>query len=121
MIKIKIVESLEKYNNETNQYVKDVLSGKIKIDKKRAEKTLVLTPEMFAKLFSPQRMRLILSIKKNNLGNIYQIAKKLDRHYESVYSDIALLEGFGLIKIKKKENKKIPYIDEVIKIPALAG
>src|SRR3989338_5682446 len=84
---------------------------------KRAEKTIVITPEVFSKVFSPARLRLLLRIKENNIANIYQLAKSLRRPYESVHRDIQYLAGFKLIKIKTKGKKRIPYTDEPIKIP----
>lgn len=46
-------------------------------------------------------------------SNIYQLSKKLGRKYEAVYRDIKLLEGFGLIKINSKDNKKIPVCETI--------
>ncbi|MFC1698306.1 hypothetical protein ACFL1H_08275, partial [Nanoarchaeota archaeon] len=94
-----------------------VIKGKTKI--KNVEKTIIMTPEIFSKIFSPQRLKLILKMK-NNIKNIYQLAKEMNRKYEAVYRDIKLLEGFGIINIKDKERQKIPYIDESINIPAFA-
>jgi predicted transcriptional regulator len=62
----------------------------------------------------------MLRIKKNNTINIYQLAKELGRQYEAVHRDIRELESYKLIKVKTKDNKKIPYIDESITIAALA-
>ena len=118
MIKIMIVEDIEKYTKETDKYVEDVLAGRVPINKERAKHTIVVTPEGFARLFSPEKIRLMLRIRKNKVTNIYQLAKKLGRKYEAVHRDITYLEGFDLIKIKKKDNKKIPYIDENITLTA---
>ena len=80
-----------------------------------------MTPEVFAKIFSPERIKLMLKIKRNNIKNIYQLAKELERKYEAVYRDIKLLEGFGIIKLKEKDKKKIPFMDEAITIPQFAA
>jgi len=111
---------MEKYTEETNKYVEDVLAERVPIDKERAKHTIVVTPEGFARLFSPQKVRLMLRIRKNKVTNIYQLAKELGRKYEAVHRDITYLEGFGLIKIKKKDNKKIPYTNENITLTAFA-
>lgn len=121
MVKIRIVENLEEERKKSWDYVDKVLKGKVKIDEKKAKKTIIVTPDVFSKIFSPQRLRLLLKIKKNNIRNIYQLAKDLGRKYEAVYRDIKYLEGFGLIKIKDKEGKKIPYMDEPVTIPELAA
>ena len=63
----------------------------------------------------------MLKIKRNNISNIYQLAKELHRKYEAVHRDIKLLEGFGIIKLKDKNHKKIPFMDEPLTIPELAA
>ena len=119
-MKIEIVEDVKEKMKMDNKYVNNVIKGKI-IDKKRAEKRLITTPEVFAKIFSPERIKLMLKIKKNNVRNIYQLAKELNRKYEAVYRDIKLLEGFGIIKLRDKDRKKIPFMDERIMPELVAG
>ncbi len=121
MVKIEIVPDIKEKMNESWAYADKVLKGKVKIDKKKAEKTIIMTPKVFAKVFSPERIRLMLKIKRNNIMNIYQLAKELNRKYEAVHRDIKLLEGFGIIRLKKKDSKKIPFIDEPIKPELVAG
>ncbi len=118
MVRIEIVTDLKARMKEENKYIKDVISGKAEV--KPTVRTILITPEVFTKIFSPQRINLILKIKQDKIKNIYQIAKDLDRSYEAVYRDIKFLEGFGLIKIKTKERKKLPYMDEPINIPLFA-
>src|SRR3989344_2178763 len=119
-MKIEIVDDLKEKMKKDNQYVKDVVKGKLKVDKKRAEKTIIVTPEIFSKIFSPERIKLMLKIKRNNVSNIYQLAKEMNRKYEAVHRDIKLLEGFGIIKLKDKNKKKVPFMDEPLTIPELA-
>ncbi len=120
-MKIEIVDNIKEKMKKDNRYTDEILRDKKKIDKKAAEKTLIITPETFAKIFSPERMRLILKIKDTRQMNIYQLAKELDRKYEAVHRDIKLLEGFGIIKIKDDEKKKIPEINSPIIMPKLAS
>ena len=120
-MKIEIVEDIKEKMKMDNKYAKDVIGGKVKLDRKKAEKTIIVTPEVFAKIFSPERIKLMLKIKRNSISNIYQLAKELHRKYEAVYRDIKLLEGFGIIKIKDKDNKKVPFMDEPLTIPELAA
>ena len=119
-MKIEIVENLKERMKADNEYVKNVIGGKEKVGRKKAEKTIIVTPETFAKIFSPERIKLMLKIKRNNISNIYQLAKELHRKYEAVHRDIKLLEGFGIIKLKDKNKKKIPFMDEPLTIPELA-
>ena len=111
-MKIKIVPDVYKEMEETDKYVRDVIDGKVPIDKNRAEKTHIMTPDTFAKVFTPERIRLMMRIRKNELTNIYQLAKELDRPYEAVHRDITYLKGMGIVKIKNKDKTKIPYIED---------
>ncbi|MFC1691097.1 hypothetical protein ACFL0W_02845 [Nanoarchaeota archaeon] len=119
MVIIKLVPDTDKYLDKTCAYLDKVMKGKAKLPKTLI-KEIVMTPEIFAKIFSPARIRLILRLKKNKIKNIYQLAKELNRKYEAVYRDIKYLEGMGIIKIKTKDKKKIPYIDEPITIPSFS-
>ena len=119
-MKIEIVENIKERMKLDNKYVREVINGK-KIDTKRAEKTIILTPEGFAKIFSPERIKLMLRIKRDKIRNIYQLAKEVGRKYEAVYRDIKLLEGFGIIQLKDKDRGKVPFMKEPITIPELAA
>ncbi|MBI2137540.1 HTH domain-containing protein [Candidatus Woesearchaeota archaeon] len=114
MVKIEIVRDLKKKALGDNEYVEAVLAGKRRVMK--TERTIVITPELFSRIFSPQRIILLLKVKGAASVSIYRIAKDLGRSYEAVYRDIRFLEGFGLIKVRNADNRKQPYIDEPIKI-----
>ncbi|MBU0628484.1 MAG: hypothetical protein KKC75_04795 [Nanoarchaeota archaeon] len=101
-MEIKIVESISKYNKELNERIKKGMD--------KPEKGLVMTPEIFSKVFSPERIKLLQRVYRNNIKNIYQLAKELDKPYEVVFRNIKYLEGMGLIKVTDKDNKKIPQI-----------
>lgn len=115
MVKIEIVPDMKKHREEENKYIEAVISGEIK--PKRAVQTIVFTPETFASTFSPERIRLMLALRKWK-GNIYQLAKVLGRPYEAVHRDIAYLEGSGFIKIKSIGRKRFPRLAGPIRIPA---
>lgn len=118
-MKVEIIENIKERMKDDNAYVVKVLKGK-KNDTKRAEKTLVITPDIFAKIFSPERIKLMLKVRKNKITSIYQLAKALNRKYEAVYRDIKLLEGFGIITLKEKDNQMIPTMESV-EIPSFAA
>ncbi|MBW2974129.1 HTH domain-containing protein [Candidatus Woesearchaeota archaeon] len=121
MVKIEIVADIKERMDESWDYADKVLKGKARLDMKKAERTIILTPEIFAKVFSPERIKLMLKIKRNNISNIYQLAKELNRKYEAVHRDIKLLEGFGIIKLRDKDRGKVPFMDEPIRMPELAA
>ena len=101
---IKIVESVSKYNREINEKIR---KGKLK----KPEKGMVMTPETFNKVFSPERIKLLQRIYRNNIKSIYQLAKEMGKPYEVVFRNIKYLEGIGLIKVTDKDKKKIPSIN----------
>jgi predicted transcriptional regulator len=101
---IKIVESYEEYNKELMRKLKD---GSLE---KKPERGIIMTPEVFSQVFTPERIRLLQRIYRNNLKNIYQLAKEMGKPYEVVFRNIKYLEGMKLVKIVTKENKKIPRV-----------
>jgi len=102
--KIKIVDSLKEYNKDINRRLK---TGELE---KKPERALVMTPAVFSKVFSPERMRLLRTLHRSGKKNIYQLAKDLDKPYEVVYRNIRYLEGIGLLKIESRGRDKIPSL-----------
>ncbi len=60
------------------------------------------------KLLNNEKARMLHTIKTQNPGSIYELAKLLDRNFKSVSEDIKLLERFGLIELieEKTKNRK---------------
>lgn len=104
-MKIIIVENVRKYSREITE---KALAGKIKTPVTGN----IMTAETFSKIFSPERIKLIRKVHKNNIKNIYQLAKDLGKPYEVVFRNIKYLEGMGLIKIVDKDHKKIPSLNK---------
>lgn len=62
------------------------------------------------KLLSKERVRMLNTIKEQEPGSIYDLAKKLNRGFKSVFEDIKLLERFGLIElIEERKNRRIRH------------
>lgn len=117
MVRIEIVPDIKKRMAEDNKYVRDLMAGKVHL--RSAVHTHIFTPETFASTFSPERIRLMLALRKWE-GNIYQLAKELGRPYEAVHRDITHLEGMGFIKIVSKGRSRFPCLAGPIRIPAFA-
>jgi len=100
-MKIKIVESMKRYEKELDERI---VRGKLD----RPETGLVMTPETFSKVFSPERIKLLQRVRKNDIHSIYELAKELDKPYEVVFRNIKYLAGIGLLKVVEKDNRKIP-------------
>ena len=111
---IKVVESMSRYNEELNEKIR---KGKLE----KPERGMIMTPETFRKVFSPERIKLLKRIYRNNVKNIYQLAKELGKPYEVVFRNIKYLEGIGLVKITEKDNKKIPSIACRLSIDMFSG
>jgi predicted transcriptional regulator len=110
---VRVVESLQRYNEKLMQKVREnqivtPVTG------------LTMTPDTFSKIFSPERIRLLQRIYRNNIRNIYQLAKEMHKPYEVVFRNIKYLEGLGLVKIRDKEGKKIPSVDCRLRIELFA-
>ena len=112
--KITIVQSINKYNQEIN---KKIRNGTID----ETETGIVMTPETFHKVFSPERIKLMQKIHKDNVKNIYQLAKELNKPYEVVFRNIKYLAGIGLIKVMKRDMKKIPHMACRLSIDMFSG
>ena len=69
---------------------------------------LVLTfPDMsgLAKIFSPERIRLIMTVRDEKPESIYQLAKLLERAPGNVKKDVDELAELGILELKKKKTK----------------
>ena len=56
-------------------------------------------------LLTPEKARLIHTIKAEKPGSIYDLAKKLGRGFKSVSDDLKLLERFGFIEFTEEKTK----------------
>lgn len=117
MIKIKIVDDVKNEIEKDKKLLKALEKGEAKLEKGHI---IILSPEGFHSLFSPKRIKLLRTIKRNDVKSIYELAKILKRPYEAVYNDIKYLESFKILRIEKKNHSRIPMlIDEDLRVPAL--
>ena len=78
--------------------------------KSDAEHELVLSfPNLFwlAKILSPERLRLIKTIKEQKPESIYQLAKHLGRATPNVQKDVHDLAKYRIIELRKIRKKGI--------------
>jgi predicted transcriptional regulator len=113
--KIRIVESIQAYEDEIHRRLHDG-----SLDKHPEIGVMVMTPDTFAQVFSPERIRLMKRIQRNDITSIYQLAKELGKPYEVVFRNIKYLEGLHLIKLTKKENRQVPVMEEIPDIQMFA-
>ena len=101
---IKIVSSIAEYEAEVRRKLKE---GRLE---KAPEKAVVMTPETFCKVFSPERIKLLQRICLHEVKSIYQLAKDLGKPYEVVFRNIKYLEGLGLVRIVENGRKRVPRL-----------
>ncbi|MBI4146052.1 hypothetical protein HY489_01810 [Candidatus Woesearchaeota archaeon] len=82
--------------------------------------TIIVTPELFAKLFSPKRIDLLMTLAKKEEHNVTELARLLKRKFEVVYRDLKLFEEFGLVKLNKDDKSVIPELIGHIRLPTIA-
>ena len=107
MMIIEIVEDLDHELIEKETFHKDLTKG---ISIKKDPKTLYFTPKSFAKTFTPEKIKLMLLIKKKKHDSISGLAKELNRPFESVHRDIKYLEGVYLITLEKNNKMMRPIV-----------
>jgi len=72
------------------------------------ETILLLTPKEFAKVFTPERVKLLRLLKNRPDLSINEISRSLKRRREAVSRDIRFFEGLGLIKLERHARLRVP-------------
>lgn len=76
--------------------------------------------ETIHKVLTDKRLELIRVIKANPELNIDALAKLLKRKREAVSRDLRILESMGVLKLRKEGKKRIPEIQKLYILVALA-
>lgn len=76
----------------------------------------------FAKVFTPKRWELITCLKQVGTVSIYELAKRLGRHYRNVHQDISLLMKWMVVEKDEDGKVLIPWdeIDVKLLLPVAA-
>ena len=117
MVKIKIISDVEEELETNKERIKRIFKGEA--IKEEGGRILIMTPEKFASVFSPKRLRLLRILKKTKIHSVQELATLLNRPYEAVYRDIKYLEGLNLIETKIEHNNRVPSVIGEINIPLL--
>jgi len=71
--------------------------------------------ESLKRLLSNERARMLHTIKTKKPTSIYDLSKKLNRTFKSVFEDIKLLKRFGFINlVEEKINNRIRHRPEIV-------
>ncbi|MFH1510390.1 MAG: hypothetical protein ABIF10_01760 [Candidatus Woesearchaeota archaeon] len=108
---IRVVDSLQEYNKDIHEKIRKGIVKPIS--------GIVMTPETFSKVFSPERIKLLQRINRNEVKSIYHLAKGLGKPYEVVFRNVKYLEGIGLIRFAAKGRRKVPKIVGALSIDML--
>ncbi|MBU0536235.1 MAG: hypothetical protein KKE20_04680 [Nanoarchaeota archaeon] len=106
MVVIEIVEDIE---NITKDFSFEKMKKRCK-----GRYTVFMTPEVFYHTFSPERMKLLMILKQGGAMSISDLAKRVGRKFEAVHRDLRYLEG--IVKFRKEDRRRIPYLEGGIKI-----
>lgn len=115
-VEIKIVRNEAERKDALKRMCDRVMKGIISSDKI----TIILTPVLFAKIFSPKRIELLMILSKEEERNVTELSKLLKRQFEVVYRDLKLFEHFGLIVLHKKGTRTIPKLIGQVQLPTIA-
>ena len=79
---------------------------------------IVMDEKMEWKVLTPQRLRLLRTLHRQEVGSISELAAVLRRPIKSVSRDLKLLEAYGFVRLKAKGRSKCPQLTkELIVIP----
>ncbi len=79
------------------------------------------TVPQFAKVFTPKRWELISELKKFGAVSIYELAKRLNRHYRNVHQDVALLSEWLVVEKDAQGKVLIPWDEIDVRLPLQAA
>ena len=109
--KVKNIEIVAMSDKEYGEHLND-LYKKVKNRKAKKEERIVLTSiSDLNKILTPERLRLIRTIKKKNPKSISILAKLLERDRANVFRDLKYLEGLGLISLEQHKMETTPIFD----------
>lgn len=63
-------------------------------------------------LLTPAKIRLLLTLKENEVSSVSELADLVGRAVPNVSNDCRALEGHGLLEIEKDGKRKIPHLAE---------
>ena len=106
-MKIKEIKvEVKPYQEELNELaskIEKISKGKVV---KKEEKIIFNSISDLRKFLTPERIRLIQTIRRKKPKSVYELAKLLNRDRKSVTVDLDILKTIGLVELKKETVKK---------------
>ncbi len=115
-----IIIIIAKDEAERDKYFKKLSDETMQGIVHEGRRTILFTAKIFAKIFTPKRLELLMFLRQSETYSISNIAKKLNRRFEVVHRDLKLLAHYGFVKLLKKKNRVIPARCGKIKMPVIA-
>lgn len=84
---------------------KKALKGEVQSIQK-SNQIIFTSFDAVSKVFSKTRMTILKTIIAEEPESIYELAKKLDRDFKNVHTDVNFLSQVGLIELKKMNNTR---------------
>ena len=76
------------------------------------------SPDRLTKLFTHERLRIIETVRSKNPKTVSALCTRLNRDKAAVSRDLAILEGFGIIRLERHGRTARPVLDKkVIVLP----
>jgi len=101
-MKLKDVEmkvmSDEKYGDHLNELFGNIKKGKIR--EPQPHTIITRTAGDIGKILTPERIRLLHTIREKKPASISELARILNRSQSNVSNDVKYLEGIGLVELK---------------------
>jgi len=76
-------------------------------DKFAGQRLITVKPELFPKIFTAERLRLLKALEKNP-KSMGALAKMLDRPREAVSRDFKKLAFWGLVEFERRGKTRVP-------------
>lgn len=97
------VKPFDESIKEATKVFRDISSGKAV---KKTKRIVFGDVETLRTILTPERIKLMHFIRKNNPESIYELAKITNRQWRAVANDIEILNNAGLVGLEKKYTPK---------------
>ena len=69
--------------------------------------TVFIKPDLFSKVFSTERLRLLKALERNP-KNMGELTNMLDRPREAISRDINYLVSMGIVRVERNGKERVP-------------
>ena len=110
-IRVKNIEIVSMSDKEYGKHLDDMYKKVKNRDAKKKERIVLNSISDLNKIITPERLRLMRTIRNKNPKSISVLAKMLNRDRANVYRDLKYLEGLGLICLEQHKLETTPIFN----------